>query len=245
MNAENLALEQAAHEITQTHQALVRGRHLVDELHQSVRSASMYLEETEFDAAKAQLAEPERRERFIEAAHDGLGHVAARCRSAKEVCADLVDTVTEASKHLQQANRLAGAHPEGSRYLTPQLDALRDLLAVTDPVARAAFNHLSNAHDTAAKALEHGTEHGFGPGIEQATIGAELRQQVMAVGREVVRADEDVRLADLAVDRAHGAASRTSDLAWEVTDTARARLANEQHTSVAGPGPSGPGPVGR
>ena len=37
MAAEAIALEQATFEITQTHQVLVHARHLVDELHQSVR----------------------------------------------------------------------------------------------------------------------------------------------------------------------------------------------------------------
>jgi hypothetical protein len=46
MSADDTALEQATFEITQTHRALVRARHLVDELHQTVRSATGYLDDT-------------------------------------------------------------------------------------------------------------------------------------------------------------------------------------------------------
>src|SRR3954447_1937904 len=153
MAAEDVALEQATSKITQTHQALIHARHLVEELHQTVRSASHYLDETELDAAKAQLCEPDRRDRFMEAALVGLGHVSARCRSGRDVSADLVDAVAKAGRHLDQATRLAVSHPDGSRYLTPQLDALRDLLAVTEPIARAAFTHLNNAHEIASGAI--------------------------------------------------------------------------------------------
>jgi hypothetical protein len=232
MAAEDVALEQATFEITQTHQSLIHARHLVDELHQTVRSASFYLDETELDAAKAQLAEPDRRDRFMEAALDGLGHVSARCRSGRDVAADLVDVVAKAGRHLDQATRLAGSHPDGSRYLTPQLEALRDLLEVTEPIARAAFTHLNNATDIAA-----------GAGVTDAAINRDafrLQQKITTLGHEVSRADEDVRLADVAVDHVHGAASRTASLALEINDTARARMAGEQqHTT--GHGPAGGG----
>lgn len=232
MAVEDLALEQTTFEITQTHQALINARHLVDELHQTVRSASYYLDETELDAAKAQLAEPDRRERFMEAALDGLGHVSARCRSGVEVAADLVDVVGKAGKHLDQATRLARSHPDGSRYLTPQLDALRDLLAVTEPIARAAFTHLDNAHHVAA-----------GTGVTDAVVNRDafrLQQRVTSLGHEVSRAAEDVRMADVAVDHVRGAASRTANLALEINDTARSRLAAEQQRAT-GPGPAGGG----
>jgi hypothetical protein len=232
MAAEDVALEQATFEITQTHQALIHARHPVDELHQTVRSASHYLDETELDAAKAQLAEPDRRDRFMEAALDGLGHVSARCRSGRDVSADLVDVVTKARRHLDQATRLAASHTDGARYLTPQLDALRDLLAVTEPIARAAFTHLNNAHDTAS-----------GAGVTDAAVNRDsfrLQQRITTVGREVSRADEDVRMADIAVDRVHGAASRTASLAVEINDTARSRLAAEQQRAT-GTGPAGGG----
>lgn len=237
MSAEDIALEQATFEITQTHRALVHARHLVDELHQTVGSATGYLDDTELDAAKAQLCEPDRRERFLEAALDGLGHVCARCRSGRDVSADLVDAVTKAGRHLDLAGRLAGSHPDGARYLTPQLDALRDLLAVTEPIARAAFTHLNTAHDIAARATAGG--------IEQAPAVARLHQRVITVGHEVSRADEDIRLADVAVDRVHGAASRTANLALELNDTARSRVAAEQHRAT-GAGPAvGGSAVGR
>jgi len=230
MSAEDVAVEQATHEITQTHLALVHARHLVDELHQSVRSASHYLDETELDAAKAQLCEPDRRERFMEAALDGLHHVSARCRSGRDVSADLVDAVTKAGRHLDQAQRLVTSHPEGFRYLSPQVDALRDLLEVTEPVARAAFTHLSSAHTIAE-----------GAAATDAIINQDavrLHQRISNVGHEVSRADEDVRLADVTVDHAHGSASRTANLAMEMNDAARSRLVAEQQRP-AGAGPAG------
>lgn len=237
MSAEDIALEQATFEITQTHQALVHARHLVDELHQTVRSATHYLDDTELDAAKAQLCEPDRRERFLESALDGLGHVSARCRSGRDVSADLVDAVTKAGWHLDQATRLAGSHSDGARYLTPQLEALRDLLAVTEPIARASFTHLNTAHDIAS--------HAAAAGIDQAPAAAQLHQKIVTVGHEVSRADEDIRLADVAVDRVHRAASRTASLALEINDTARSRMAAEQHRSTsAGSAAGGPG-IGR
>lgn len=232
MAAEDVALEQATFEITQTHRMLVNARHLVDELHQTVRSASYYLDETELDAAKAQLAEPDRRERFMEAALDGLQHVSARCRSGVEVSADLVDVFGKASKHLDQATRLAGTHPDGARYLTPQLDALRDLLEVAEPIARAAFTHLNTAHDVAT-----------GAGVTDAVVNRDalrLQQRITTVGHEVSRADEDVRMADVAVDHVHGTSSRTANLAIEINDTARSRLAAEQQRAT-GAGPAGGG----
>lgn len=229
MSAEDLALEQATFEITQTHQALIHARHLVDELHQSVRSASHYLDETELDAAKVQLCEPDRRDRFLEAALDGLQHISARCRSGRDVSADLVDAVAKAGRHLDQAQRLAGSHPDGARYLTPQMDALRDLLVVTEPIARAAFTHLSNAHQMSS-----------GAAATDAVINRDaerLHQRVSSVGHEVSPADEDVRLADVTVDHVHGAASRTASLAMEI-NAARSRLAAEQQR------PTGAGPAG-
>jgi len=235
MSTEDVALEQATFEITQTHQALAHARHLVDELHQSVRSAIRYLDDTELDAAKAQLCEPDRRERFLEAAVDGLGHVSARCRSGRDVSADLVDVVAKAGRHLDQATRLAEGHPDGARYLTPQLDALRDLLAVTEPIARASFTHLNTAHSLASRAA--------GQWIDHAADATPLHQAVVTVGHEVARADEDVRLADLAVDRIHGAAARTANLALEINDTARSRMAAEQQRPAgAGPAAGGYGP---
>lgn len=60
------------------------------------------------------------------------------------------------------------------------------------------------------------------------------------MGHEVSRADEDVRMADVAVDHVYGAASRTANLALEINDTARARTAAEQHRAT-GPGAAGGG----
>lgn len=232
MAAEDIALEQATYEITETHQALIHARHLVDELHKTVRSASHYLDETELDAAKAQLCEPDRRDRFIEAALDGLGHVSARCRSGRDVSADLVDAVAKAGRHLDQATRLVVSQPDGSRYLTRQLDALRDLLAVTEPIVRAAFTHLNNAHEIAS-----------GAAVTDAAVNRDavrLQQRITIVGHEVSRADEDVRLAEVAVDRVHGTASRTANLAMAINDTARSRMAAEQQRATV-PGPAGDG----
>lgn len=226
MVTEEAALQQATFEITQTHQALVQARHLVDELHQNVRSATHYLDDTELDAAKAQLCEPDRRERFLEAALDSLSHVEARCRSGKEVATDLVDAVENAERHLEEATKLTGVHPEGSRYLAPQVEALRDLLSVTEPVAQAALTHLTTAHDLAARATSDG--------INQA-VPDQLHHRVVTVGHEVARADEDVRLADVAVDRVHGVASRTATLAMEINDTARSRMAAEQRSPDPAP----------
>jgi hypothetical protein len=144
----------------------------------------------------------------------------------------LVDVVTKARRHRDQATRLAASHPDGARYLTPQLDALRDLLAVTEPIARAAFTHLNNAHDIAS-----------GAGVTNAAVNRDsfrLQQRITTVGYEVTRADEDVRIADIAVDHVHGAASRTASLAVEINDTARSRLAAEQERAT-GTGPAGGG----
>jgi hypothetical protein len=229
---EDIALEQATFEITQTHQALVHARHLVDEIHQTVRSASRYLDQTELDAAKAQLCEPDRRDRFAEAALDGLGHVSSRCRSGRDVSADLVVAVSEAGRHLDQATRLADSHPDAERYLRPQVDALRDLLAITEPIALAAFTHLNAAHEIASRATADGAD--------RPAAAVQLHQKVIAVGHEVSRADEDLRLADVAVDRVNGAASRTASLALEINDTARSRMAAEQQR-FTGAGPAGGG----
>ena len=238
MGAEEDALEQAAFEITRTHQTLVQARHLVDELHHNVRSATSYLDDAELDAAKAQLAEAdpgERSERFYEAARDDLQHVSARCRSGREVSSDLVEVVAEAGRHLEMAAQYTHVHPQSAAHLAPQVDALRDLLAVTEPIATAAHRHLSTASDLAERAAETLEENG--------TFTQRLTQQVTTVGHEVSRADEDVRLADVAVDRVHGAASRAANLAASISDTARARMAIEQQQALrAGPAAGGGAP---
>jgi len=151
------------------------------------------------------------------------------------VAADLVDVVAKSGRHLDQATRLAEGHPDGARYLTPQLDALRDLLAVTKPNARAAFTHLNTAHNMTSRAA--------GQWIDHAADATPLHQTVITVGHEVARADEDVRLADVAVDRIHGAAARTANLALEINDTARSRMAAEQQRPAgAGPAAGGDSP---
>ena len=152
MGADDVPLQKAGFEVSQAHQVLVHARRLV---HQTVRSATRFLDETELATAKSQLSGPDRRDRFLEAAVDGLGFVAARCRSGQDVAGDLVEAVTRAGQHLDHATRLASGRRDGALPRTAVGRAAR-------PPGRDRAGHTCGVHPSPGRA-----RHRFAGGKER------------------------------------------------------------------------------
>ena len=217
---------QAADAVFMAEQSVGRARGVVEELHTTVNSALRVLDDAELDSAKARLSD--RGDHYLEAAGEHLSRLQRRC-------SDNAELVDELGGHLERASQaIADAHEvlrdvdtsdpalaSEVAQLKPRLAVVGEMIELAKPIARLAAQHVDSAH----LAAKHVTPPSL---LEPVT----LERSIATAGKELGRADEDVRLLENVVDHAAANARQSAGIATEITDNARRRMAEQGRAQV-------------
>lgn len=212
---------QAADAVFMAEQAVGRARRVVDELHTTINSARRVLDDAELDSARARLSD--RGDYYLEAAGEHLDRLQTRCEDAKHLIhgvyghLDLaVQALAALGDLLSAADGLDSAVVADLADLRPRIAVVSEMVTLAKPVARAAVRHIESARAAARQATPASL-------LEPVT----LERSIATAGKELGRADEDVRLLENVVDHAAANARQSAGIASEITDNARRRMAEQ------------------
>lgn len=227
----------AADAVFTAEQAVSRARWVVDELHDNISSALRVLDDAELDSAKAKLSD--RGAFYLEAAGEHLGRLQNRCRDMPELTQELfshlnraTESVTDARSLLELVDTSDPVVAGEVAQLKPRIAVVGEMVALAKPVAQLAAQHVETAHAAARQATPVSL-------LEPVT----LERSIATAGKELGRADEDVRLLSDVVDHATVSARESAGIASEITDNARRRMAEHGRDPVpssAAPSPGAP-----
>jgi hypothetical protein len=219
MTTENDTTLRAADAVFAAEQAVGRARRVVDELHDTISSALRVLDDAELDSAKARLSD--RGSFYLEAAGEHLRRLQNRCGDMPELTHELFAHLNRASASVTDARALLEVADTSDpvvasevAQLKPRLAIVGEMVALAKPVAQLAAQHVDGAH----VAARHATPISM---LEPVT----LERSIATAGKELGRADEDVRLLSDVVDHAASSARESAGIATEITDNARRRMA--------------------
>ncbi len=237
MTTENDTTLRAADAVFAAEQAVGRARRVVDELHDTISSALRVLDDAELDSAKARLSD--RGSFYLEAAGEHLGRLQNRCGDMPELTHELFAHLNRASASVTDARALLEvadtSHPvvaSAVAQLKPRLAVVGEMVALAKPVAQLAAQHVDGAHVAARRATPTTL-------LEPVT----LERSIATAGKELGRADEDLRLLSAVVGHAASSARESAGIATEITDNARRRMAEHGRDPVpssAAPAPGAP-----
>jgi hypothetical protein len=217
---------QAADAVFMAEQAVGRARRVVDELHTTINSALGVLDDAELDSAKARLSD--RGDYYLEAAGEHLSRLQRRCSDNAELVDELTGHLERASQAIADAHDLLQdadtSDPELASevaQLKPRLAVVGEMIDVAKPMARLTAQHV----DSAQLAAQHVTPPSL---LEPVT----LERSIATAGKELGRADEDVRLLENVVAHAAASARQSAGIASEITDNARRRMAEQGRGQV-------------
>jgi len=222
----------AADAVFAAEQAVGRARRVVEDLHTTIASALRVLDDAELDSAKARLAD--RGDFYLEAAVEHLGRLQTRCSDMPQLTHELDGHLTRASRAIAEARDLLenadSSSPEGAidvAQLKPRVAIVGEMVSLAKPMARLAAQHV----DSARRASQEVTPPAL---LEPVT----LERSIVTAGKELGRADEDVRLLEDVVDHAAVSARQSAGIASEISDNARSRMA--EHGRDPAPGSAAP-----
>jgi hypothetical protein len=217
---------QAADAVFMAEQSVGRARRVVDELHTTINSALRVLDDAELDSAKARLSD--RGDHYLEAAGEHLSRLQRRCSDNAELVDELTGhlerashAITEAHDLLQDADTSDPEIASEVAQLKPRLAVVGEMIDLAKPMARLTAQHV----DSAQLAAQHVTPPSL---LEPVT----LERSIATAGKELGRADEDVRLLENVVDHAAANARQSAGIASEITDNARRRMAEQGRGQV-------------
>ena len=225
--------QHAADAVFATDQAVGRARRVVEDLHATITSALRVLDDAELDSAKARLTD--RGHFYLEAAGEHLGRLQKRCTEMPELTRELFGHLNRASESLNEARGfldLADTSDPGVAVdvaqLKPRIAVIGEMVALAKPVAQLAAQHV----DSARRASQDVTPPAL---LEPVT----LDRSILIAGKELGRADEDVRLLGELVNPAATSARQSAGSAAEISDTPRRRMTAHGRDPV----PSGGAPA--
>ena len=224
----------AADAVFEAEQAVSRARWVVEELQDTIASALRVLDDAELDSAKAKLSE--RGSFYLEAAGEHLGRLRTRCNEMPELTRDLFvhlnrasQTVVDARDLLDLADTSDPVIASEVAQLKPRIAVVGEMVALAKPVAQLASQHV----ETAQQASRDVTAMGL---LEPVS----LERSIATAGKELGRADEDVRLLENVVDHAAANARQSAGIASEITDNARRRMSGQGRDAVPSGWPPAP-----
>lgn len=217
---------QAADAVFMAEQAVGRARRVVDELHNTISSALRVLDDAELDSAKARLGD--RGDYYLEAAGEHLSRLRRRCSDNAELADELTGHLERASQAIAEAHDLLQdvdtSDPEIASevaQLKPRLAVVGEMIDLAKPMARLTAQHV----DSAQRAAQQVTPPSL---LEPVT----LERSIAASGKELGRADEDLRLLENVVDHAAANARQSAGIARDIIDNARRRMAEQGRGQV-------------
>jgi hypothetical protein len=221
---------QAADALFSAEESIKRAGRMVEDLHESIVSALHVLDDAELDSAKSRLTD--RSDFYPEAAAEHLGRLQSRCRDLPDLAGELDAHLARAHHATEDAGKLlselATADPEVGNevaLLRPRVAALGEMVDLARPMAMLATQHVEAANRASLDVTPPAM-------LEPQT----LERSIRSAGKELGRADEDVRLLENVVDRAAATARQSAGVANEISDNATRRMASQQRDSLAGAG---------
>lgn len=228
----------AADAVFEAEQAVSRARWVVAELQETIGSAVRVLDDAELDSAKAKLSE--RDSFYLEAAGEHLGRLRTRCNEMPELTQDLFTHLNRATQSVSDARTLLDLADTSDpviasevAQLKPRIAVVGEMVALAKPVAQLAAQHAETAHQASRDVTAHGL-------LEPVS----LERSIATAGKELGRADEDVRLLGDVVDHAAASARESAGIASEISDNARRRMSEQSREPVPSaslPTPRSPG----
>ncbi len=216
----------AADAVFMAEQAVGRARHVVEELHTTINSALRVLDDAELDSAKARLSD--RGNHYLETAGEHLGRLQRRCSDNAELTDELTghlerasQAVADAHDLLRDADTTDPALARDVAQLKPRLAVVGEMVDLANPMARLAAQHVESAHQAAQQVTP--------PSLLEPVS---LERSIATAGKELGRAEEDVRLLENVVDHAAASARQSAGIASEITDNARRRMAEQGRAEV-------------
>ncbi|MCX6405620.1 MAG: hypothetical protein NTV28_01735 [Propionibacteriales bacterium] len=224
----------AAGAVFEAEQAVGRARWVVEELKETIGSALRVLNDAELDSAKAKLSG--RGSFYLEAAGEHLGRLRTRCNEMPDLTHDLFVHLNRASQSVTDARALLDPADTSDpviasevAQLKPHLAVVGEMVTLAKPVAQLAAQHVETAHQASQDVTAMGL-------LEPVS----LERSIATAGKELGRADEDVRLLGNVVDHAAASARESAGIASEITDNARRRMSEQARDPI--PSPTLPGP---
>jgi len=224
----------AADAVFDAEQAVSRARWVVEELQETIGSALRVLDDAELDSAKAKLSD--RGSFYLEAAGEHLGRLRTRCNDMPDLTHDLFvhlnrasQSVADARSLLDRADTTDPVIASEVAQLKPRLAVVGEMVALAKPVAQLAAQHVETAHQASRDVTALGL-------LEPVS----LERSIATAGKELGRADEDVRLLGNVVDHAAVSARESAGIASEITDNARQRLSGQGRDAVPSGWPPAP-----
>ena len=142
-------------------------------------------------------------------------------------------SVTDARTLLDLADTSDPVIASEVAQLKPRIAVVGEMVALAKPVAQLAAKHVETAHQASQDVTAMGL-------LEPVS----LERSIATAGKELGRADEDVRLLGNVVDHAAASARESAGIASEITDNARRRMSEQSRdpiTSPSHPAPRYPG----
>ncbi len=227
----------AADAVFAAEQAVGRARRVVEELHTTIASALRVLDDAELDSAKARLTD--RGDFYLEAAMEHLSRLQTRCNDMPQLTHELDGHLNRASRAVAEARDIldeAGttdpAVANDVAQLKPRVAVVGEMISLAKPMARLAAQHV----DSARRASQEVTPPAL---LEPVT----LERSIVTAGKELCRADEDVRLLGHVVDHAAVNARQSVGIASEVADNARRRMAEHGQDPIPSATPAATTPA--
>ncbi|KRB75025.1 hypothetical protein ASE01_16800 [Nocardioides sp. Root190] len=221
---------QATEAVVDAERAIGHARRVVDDLRTTIASALRVLEDVELDAAKARLTD--RRDFYLGAAVEHVGRLQSRVVDLPHQTNGFygyltfaASSIADARDHLNQPESSSLSLAREVAQLSTRVAVVDELISVAKPIARLVTRHV----DSALAACEQ---------VTQATLleSMGLERSIETAGRELSRADEDVRVLGDVVDHAESNARQASRLAGEISDDVQRRMS--QHRRDAAPSAS-------
>lgn len=227
----------AADAVFAAEQAVGHARRVVEELHTTIASALRVLDDAELDSAKARLTE--RSDFYLEAAMEHMGRFQTRCNDMPQLTHELdahlslaSRAVAEAREILDEADATEPAVANDAAQLKPRLAVVGEMVSLAKPMALLAAQHV----DGARRASQEVTPQAL---LEPVT----LERSIVRAGKELGRADEDVRLLEHLVDHAAVNARQSAGIASEASDNARRRMAEHVRDPIPSATPAATNPA--
>jgi len=130
-------------------------------------------------------------------------------------------SVTDARTLLDLADTSDPAIASEIAQLKPRIAVVGEMVALAKPVAQLAAQHVETAHQASRDVTALGL-------LEPVS----LERSIATAGKELGRADEDVRLLGNIVDHAEASARESAGIASEITDSARRRMSERSRDPI-------------
>ncbi|WP_067429103.1 hypothetical protein [Nocardioides jensenii] len=218
MTAEDTTLH-ATDAVFAAEQAMGRALRVVDDLHTTINSALRVLDDAELDSAKARLTD--RGDFYLDTAAEHIARLQTRVGDLPHQSDELYGYLTLASASLTEAHNLLNetdaSDPELARdvaQLKTRIAVVSEMVSLAQPLARLATRHVDGARHACQQ-------------VTPATLldSVTLERSIVTAGKELGRADEDVRLLEEVVDHSAANARQATGIACEISDNARRRMA--------------------